>query len=44
MENKMSIAELTLRSEEIRKRLLEVVYKAKAGHIGDSALFAHNER
>ena len=30
----MSIAELTLRSEEIRKRLLEVVYKAKAGHIG----------
>ena len=34
MENKMSIAELTLRSEEIRKRLLEVVYKAKAGHIG----------
>ena len=34
MENKMGIAELTLRSEEIRKRLLEVVYKAKAGHIG----------
>ena len=34
MENKMSIAELTLRSEEIRKRLLEVVHKAKAGHIG----------
>ena len=34
MDNKMSIAELTLRSEEIRKRLLEVVYKAKAGHIG----------
>lgn len=34
MDNKMSIAELTLRSEEIRKRLIEVVYKAKAGHIG----------
>ena len=30
----MSIAELALRSEEIRKRLLEVVYRAKAGHIG----------
>ena len=30
----MSIAELTLASEEIRKRLVEVVYKAKAGHIG----------
>ena len=34
MDNKMSIAELTLASEEIRKRLVEVVYKAKAGHIG----------
>ena len=34
MDNKMSIAELALRSEEIRKRLLEVVYRAKAGHIG----------
>ena len=30
----MSIAELALRSEDIRKRLLEVVYRAKAGHIG----------
>lgn len=30
----MSIPELTLKCEEIRKRLLEVVYKAKAGHIG----------
>lgn len=30
----ISIPELTLQSELIRKRLVEVVYKAKAGHIG----------
>ncbi|MGN1375002.1 MAG: transketolase [Prevotella sp.] len=30
----MTIPELKLRSEEIRKRLIEIVYKAKAGHIG----------
>ncbi len=33
MEN-LTIPELTLRCEEIRKRLMEVVYKARAGHIG----------
>ena len=34
MDNLMSIPELTLKCEQIRKRLVEVVYKAKAGHIG----------
>ncbi len=34
MNNLASIQELTLRSEEIRKRLIEVIYKAGAGHIG----------
>ncbi len=34
MSNLISIKELTLRNEEIRKRLLEVIYKAGAGHIG----------
>lgn len=34
MLQKISIPELTLQSELIRKRLVEVVYKAKAGHIG----------
>lgn len=30
----MNVKELELQSEESRKRLVEVVYKAKAGHIG----------
>ena len=34
MDNKITFPELRLRSEEIRKRLIEIVYKAKAGHIG----------
>lgn len=34
MDNLITIPELKLKSEEIRKRLMEVVYKAKAGHIG----------
>ena len=34
MDKSMSIPQLRLKSEEIRKRLMEVVYKAKAGHIG----------
>ena len=34
MNNQPSIPELTLKCEQIRKRLVEVVYKAKAGHIG----------
>ena len=34
MDNKITFRELRLRSEEIRKRLIEIVYKAKAGHIG----------
>ena len=34
MNNHPSIPELTLKCEQIRKRLVEVVYKAKAGHIG----------
>lgn len=34
MDNKITFPELSLRSEEIRKRLIEIVYKAKAGHIG----------
>ena len=34
MANKITFPELRLRSEEIRKRLIEIVYKAKAGHIG----------
>ncbi len=34
MDKLISIPELTLKSEEIRKRLMEVVYKAGAGHIG----------
>lgn len=34
MDKKISIPELKLKSEEIRKRLMEVVYNAKAGHIG----------
>ena len=34
MNNLPSIPELTLKCEQIRKRLVEVVYKAKAGHIG----------
>ncbi len=34
MDNLISIPELTLKCEEIRKRLMEVVYKAGAGHIG----------
>ncbi len=34
MDNPTSIPVLALRCEEIRKRLVEVVYKAGAGHIG----------
>ncbi len=34
MNNQASIPELTLRCEEIRKRLIEIIYKAGAGHIG----------
>ena len=34
MDNKITFPELRLRSEEIRKRLIEIVYRAKAGHIG----------
>lgn len=34
MNHQISIPELTLTCERIRKRLVEVVYKAKAGHIG----------
>ena len=34
MDNKITFPELRLRSEEIRKRLIEIVYKAKAAHIG----------
>ena len=34
MDNKITFPELRLRSEEIRKRLIEIVYKAKAGHSG----------
>lgn len=34
MDNLISIPELTLKCEQIRKRLVEVVYNAKAGHIG----------
>lgn len=34
MHQTISIPELNLQSERIRKRLVEVVYKAKAGHIG----------
>ncbi len=34
MDYKITFPELRLRSEEIRKRLIEIVYKAKAGHIG----------
>ena len=30
----MNIQELTLQSELNRKRLMEIVYNAKAGHIG----------
>lgn len=30
----MNISELTLQCESIRRRLVEVIYKAKAGHIG----------
>lgn len=34
MEEKMTAAKLQLQAEINRKRLLEIVYKAKAGHIG----------
>ena len=34
MDNKITFPELRLRREEIRKRLIEIVYKAQAGHIG----------
>lgn len=34
MNKPVTIPELSLTAEKIRKRLLEVVYKAKAGHIG----------
>ena len=34
MDKSLSIPELTLKSEEIRKRLMEVIFNAKAGHIG----------
>ena len=34
MNRPISIPELALTSEQIRKRLVEIVYKAKAGHIG----------
>ncbi len=35
----MKTKELTLQSERNRKRLIEIIYKAKAGHIGgDSVL------
>ena len=30
----MKTKELTLQSERNRKRLIEIIYKAKAGHIG----------
>lgn len=34
MHQTITIPELTLQCERIRKRLVEVIYKAKAGHIG----------
>ena len=34
MNNQPSIPELTLKCELIRERLVEVVYRAKDGHIG----------
>ena len=34
MNQTVSVPELTLQCERIRKRLVQVVYKAKAGHIG----------
>ena len=33
-DNNMQVETLELQSEKNRKRLVEIVYKAKAGHIG----------
>jgi hypothetical protein len=38
----MNTTNLKLQTEQIRKRLLEVAYRAKAGHIGvDAKLMLH---
>ena len=36
-DNNMQVETLELQSEKNRKRLVEIVYKAKAGHIGGDA-------